>query len=116
MAKKTSAQPGPGGEIVDQSELCTISDICIACHVEEGWVSQLVAHGVIAPIEGQAKPGLRFSSLSIVRVAKAARLTRDLDLNPPGVALALDLLEEIEELRARLKLLEGSSVAPREPG
>ena len=37
----------------------------------------------------------------------AARLTRDLDLNPPGVALALELLDEIDALHARLHRLAG---------
>ena len=32
----------------------------------------------------------------------AARLTRDLELNAPGVALALDLLDRIAELESRL--------------
>jgi chaperone modulatory protein CbpM len=30
-------------------------------------------------------------------------LTRDLEVNPPGVALALDLLDEIAALQARLQ-------------
>ena len=36
------------------------------------------------------------------RARVAVRLTRDLELNTPGVALALDLLDEIHELRSQL--------------
>jgi chaperone modulatory protein CbpM len=32
------------------------------------------------------------------------RLQRDLEINLPGVALALELMEEIEELRRELKV------------
>ena len=34
------------------------------------------------------------------------RLQRDLDLNLAGTALALDLLDELEQLRERLRALE----------
>jgi chaperone modulatory protein CbpM len=33
------------------------------------------------------------------------RLARDLEVNPPGVALAIDLMVEIDALRARLHRL-----------
>lgn len=36
----------------------------------------------------------------------AARLKRDFDLNPAGLALALTYLERIRELEARLRRLE----------
>ena len=35
-----------------------------------------------------------------------SRLERDFALNTPGVALALDLLDEIDDLRSRLRSLE----------
>ena len=55
---------------------------------------------------GGGRSDWQFTSLAIIRVARAKRLERDLSLNPPGVALALDLLDEIEDLRSRLKAFE----------
>ena len=65
---------------------------------------ELVEHGVIEPI-GQARSDWRFASISIVRVAKAKRLGRDLELGPSGLALVLELLDQIDELRSRLEFL-----------
>jgi chaperone modulatory protein CbpM len=48
----------------------------------------------------------RFSGSCIARARTARRLQRDLDLNLAGVALALDLLDEIGTLRDRLYQLE----------
>ena len=48
----------------------------------------------------------RFTGVSVKRAIKATKLQRDLDLNLPGVALALDLIDEIERLRERLRHLE----------
>ena len=47
----------------------------------------------------------RFAGASLRRTRVATRLARDFELNPPGVALALDLLDEIEALRAHLRRL-----------
>jgi chaperone modulatory protein CbpM len=41
-------------------------------------------------------------------VRTAQRLAHDFQINPPGVALALDLLDEIDALRARVKRPRGS--------
>ncbi|MCL1979839.1 MAG: MerR family transcriptional regulator, partial [Proteobacteria bacterium] len=40
-----------------------------------------------------------FTAIAIKRVQTTMRLQRDLRINLPGCALALDLLEELEELR-----------------
>ena len=48
----------------------------------------------------------RFHGVSIRRVRRAQRLERDLGVNTPGIALALELLEELEQLRSRVRHLE----------
>ena len=88
-------------ELVDAATLCTVDELCLACNVDANWIAELVVHGVIEPI-GQASADWRFTSLTILRIAKARRLERDLNLNPPGVAIVLDLLDEIDDLRAQL--------------
>ena len=45
---------------------------------------------------------MRFRGASLPRARVAVRLTRDLEVNTAGVALALDLLDEIAELRSQL--------------
>jgi chaperone modulatory protein CbpM len=57
-----------------------------------------VAEGVIEP-HGEERARWRFTGRSVIRTQVAVRLCEDLDVNLPGVALALDLLEEIERLR-----------------
>jgi chaperone modulatory protein CbpM len=46
----------------------------------------------------------RFSGTALRRARTALRLQRDLEINLPGVALALELLEEIDKLRRTLKV------------
>ena len=63
------------------------------------WVSE----GVLSPT-GSSPQDWRFSGESLRRAKTAAHLTHDLELNTPGVALALDLLDEIAQLRARIQI------------
>jgi len=98
--------PQVTAETLDTASMCTLEELCSACHVEAEWIASLVEYGVVEPV-GKTKVDWQFQSLSIVRIAKAKRLERDLSLNPPGIALALDLLDEIERLRSRLRQIEG---------
>jgi chaperone modulatory protein CbpM len=99
MAKKPL--PSIAAEIVTSDMACTLEELCLSCSVEADWIVALVEYGVIEPV-GKQRTEWMFAKLAVVRVAKAKRLERDLGLNTPGVALALDLLDEIEELRTQL--------------
>lgn len=101
MAMTDERTPVVHAELVDATPLCTIDELCLACNVDADWVASLVEHGVIEPI-GEVSADWRFTSLTIVRLAKAKRLERDLDLSPSGLAVVLDLLDEINNLRAQL--------------
>jgi chaperone modulatory protein CbpM len=105
MSEQASASIA--SEIVEDSAMCTFDDLCLSCNVNPDWVAGLVEHGVIEVV-GQTRLDWAFTTLSIVRVAKAKRLERDLGLNLPGVALALDLLDQLDEMRSHLRALQGA--------
>jgi chaperone modulatory protein CbpM len=92
-------------EVVGETAQYTFHELCVSYDVDPEWVAALVEQGAIEPI-GPTRHEWRFTALSAVRVAKAKRLERDLSLNPPGLALALELLDEVEALRARVRSLE----------
>jgi chaperone modulatory protein CbpM len=106
MTKKAS--PMVPSEIIEESTMCGFDELCLACNVDPDWVAGLVEHGVIEAV-GQARSDWEFTTLSIVRVAKAKRLERDLGLNLPGIALALDLLDQLDEIRSHLRALQGTT-------
>lgn len=65
-----------------------------------------IAEGVIEP-QGTTQREWRFSGAALRRVRTARRLAQDLEINAPGIALALDLLDEINALRARSRRWSG---------
>jgi len=99
-------QQKPSVIVLDEEEI-TLADLTRTCRVRTEWVMELVDEGVIEP-RPRTGPQWRFSATSIVRVEKARRLQSDLGVNTPGVALALQLLDRIDALEARLRAASAS--------
>lgn len=93
------------GVILDEQPEMTLDELCLACRVEQTTVVELIEEGVVEP-QNRGRTPWSFSRTALPYLIKALRLQRDFELNPAGVAFALDLLEEIEVLQNRLKILE----------
>ncbi len=91
------------GTVIEDDSL-TLEQLCNACGVHTDWVISLVEESIIEPQGGEIQVW-RFSGGSLVRVRSALRLHRDLGVNLAGIALALDLMEELENLRTQLKIM-----------
>lgn len=79
----------------------TLEELCVACAVEPVWVIHHVEEGLLAPLSGPVS-NWRFSSASLTRTRRIHALERDFDAVPELAALMVDLLEEIDALRAGL--------------
>ncbi|WP_438392284.1 chaperone modulator CbpM [Caballeronia sp. DA-9] len=89
------------GDIVEDHVEFTLVELCHVTGASEAQVTLWVDEGAFEP-RGARIEEWRFSGASLRRAVTAQRLTRDLELNAQGVALALDLLDQIDTLRARL--------------
>jgi chaperone modulatory protein CbpM len=89
------------GAVVEDTVQLTLIELCHVCGIEVDHVSAWVLEGVLDPI-GETPVEWRFSGDSLRRARMARRLSIDLGINAPGVALAMELLDEITLLRARL--------------
>lgn len=94
------------GPVVEEELRLTLVELCRISHAPEEQIRSWVGEGVLEA-SGESPQQWRFAGASLRRARVAARLTRDLELNTQGVALALDLLDEIESLRAQLRRLAG---------
>ncbi|SHF37264.1 transcriptional regulator, MerR family [Microbulbifer donghaiensis] len=92
------------GAILDEESELTLGELCRACGMPAERIIALVEEGIIEPRGSRVR--WRFSGICVRRVRKVYTLERDLGVNLAGAALALDLLEEIERLQARLARLE----------
>ncbi|MGO4332576.1 chaperone modulator CbpM [Cupriavidus sp. M-11] len=90
------------GILVEEDVQFSLIELSVACHADIEQVVALVDEGVLTPC-GEDEQGWRFEGATLTRTRAALRLTRDLELSAAGVALVLDLLDEINSLRARLR-------------
>lgn len=99
---KDKMLPQPSAIILEEQTNLTISEVCQACAVQVETIVELVDEGVLSPI-GREPHRWRFTGTHLRRATVAIRLQRDLGVNLAGAALALQLLDELEALQARLR-------------
>jgi len=93
------------GVLLDERTWLDAQELRSLCRLSPESLTEMVEEGLLRPI-GAMPQHWRFPSSDLARLRRAIRLQRDLGVNPAGAALALDLIEEVERLRARLRILE----------
>ena len=93
------------GLILDEKVTLSLDELCRAGRVRREWVQSLVDEGILEPA-GRERPQWQFRGTSLRRVQRVIRLQQDLGINLSGIALILDLMDEIESLRARIGRFE----------
>jgi chaperone modulatory protein CbpM len=94
-------------KVVEEEVELSLAELCRACDADSGLIAQLVEQGLIEP-RGSAPQVWVFAGASLRRTRTAVRLMRDLELNLPGAALAVDLLDEISRLQQALQAAAGT--------
>lgn len=94
-------QPLPGA-IFEETALLTVKDLSRMCAVDERHIVEYVEEGVLHAVQVDTTEW-HFTGAALRRARLALRLERDLELNMAGVALALELMEDLEYLRRELK-------------
>ncbi|CAM3815920.1 chaperone modulator CbpM [Polynucleobacter antarcticus] len=89
------------GTVIEDEVHMSIIEISQATRAPQDLIMAWVSEGVLSPA-GCSPEDWRFSGDALKRARTAAHLTHDLELNVSGVALALDLLDEITRLRNQL--------------
>ena len=83
---------------LDDSVEFTLNELCRICGLHEQHVVEIVEEGIVEP-RGASRGHWRFTGVAVVRIQRVIRLQQDFDVNLPGAALALELLEQIERLK-----------------
>ncbi|MFC5523697.1 chaperone modulator CbpM [Polaromonas jejuensis] len=94
------------GLILEEQTELSLADLCRACAAQTDMIVELVNEGVLTP-EGSQPEQWHFTGVHMQRARVALRLQHDLGVNLAGAALALELLDELDTLRAQLHRLTG---------
>ncbi|KAA0997556.1 MerR family transcriptional regulator [Paraburkholderia panacisoli] len=87
--------------IVEEQVELTLLELCRVSGASEIQILEWIEQGAIEPKCVSENDGPHFDGVSLRRARKARRLAQDLEINAAGIALALDLLDEVEALRAQ---------------
>ena len=98
-APETQSLPGA---IFEESAVLTVKDLSRMCAVDERHIVEFVEEGVLDVVEINTTEW-HFTGAALRRARLALRLERDLEINLAGVALALELMEEVQNLRRALR-------------
>jgi len=85
----------------------TLEQVAAACDVEPAWLSRHLDEGLFPHAESVSGVW-RFSGAALARARRMRSLERDFDAVPELAALVADLLEEMDDMRARLRCRGGS--------
>jgi chaperone modulatory protein CbpM len=88
-------------DLLDESVEFSLEDLCRICEVREQIVIEIVEEGIVEP--RRVGDGWRFTGVAVTRIQRVIRLQQEFEVNLPGAALALELLDEIERLKRRLR-------------
>jgi chaperone modulatory protein CbpM len=91
--------------LVDEQAL-SLLDICRAVGSPAEVIVELVEYGIIEPAKGRKPASWEFTAYTLKRTRVATRLQQDLRIDLDGLGLAMDLLEEVQDLRRRVSFYE----------
>jgi len=80
-----------------------IDEIAGNCGVDQAWIVEHVQAGVLLGGQGGDPAGWVFASRDVVRARRLRDVERHFDANPDLAGLFVDLQEELERLRTRLR-------------
>jgi chaperone modulatory protein CbpM len=83
---------------IETSPELTLEEVCAAYQITPEWLDELISYGAIEPHHA------RFDARNLGRIRRLVRLQHDLELNLAGAALALDLLDRIDNLQTQVEL------------
>lgn len=84
-------------------ERFSFTEVCHKYNINEELLIEMMEHGIFSSYPSIKEAHLNAKEMQ--RIESAFRLHRDLEINLAGVALALDLLDELAQLRKELDIL-----------
>lgn len=93
------------GMVLDEHTSVSLTEVCKTYNLPEEIVHEFIEYGVIHA-EGETIHSMQISCQTLSKIQSATRLKKDLGINPAGIAVILDLLDEMQMLRNELNILK----------
>lgn len=98
--------------LVDENTNISFVEICHQYHIPEELLQEMIEYGFFGQTTASIDT-ITFDNQMLKRILSARRLQQDLALNIPGIILALELIEELTQVRDELAILQRHIDSPR---
>lgn len=92
------------GVLIEDTNTSSFIEVCHKYNIPQELLIEMIEEGLF-PDQPSNTDQVALDQKALRRIESAFRLHRDLNINLPGVALALELLDEIEIMRHELDIL-----------
>ncbi len=82
----------------ERSYLLSLTEVTQSVHIPVETIVVIVEHGIVEP-RGQRPKEWQFEPHMLATLRCAVRLQQDLELDWEGIAIALSLMEQLQQLR-----------------
>lgn len=89
-------------EIIDEQRMLDLEHFAQVCGQSQDWVIQLLEYDIL-PVRASRSP-YQFLGEDVIRARKAYRLQRDFSASLSAVAVMLDLIDEVQQLRKQVRI------------
>ena len=94
----------------ERSYVLSLTEITQCVRIPVETVIVIVDHGIVEP-RGQKPEEWQFEPHMLATLRRAIRLQQDLELDWAGIAVALSLIEQLQQLRGQNRLLRQQLIA-----
>ena len=88
--------------VIDEAQI-GLDELAGSCNVSQTWIVEHVEAGVLLDNPDPDPSRWRFTSRDLLRARQISTIERHFEANPDLAGLFVDLLEEVERLRRRLR-------------
>jgi chaperone modulatory protein CbpM len=81
----------------------SLYEVTCSIGVDEGIIIEIINEGIVS-VQQDEQNNWQFDSHALKRIRTVLRLQHDLGVNLPGAGLALELLDEIDNLKKQLSI------------
>lgn len=92
------------GVLITETTTFTMTEICQKYSIPQELLQEMIEQGLFNNQTAEPEQ-MTLNLKALQKMESAFRLHRDLGINLPGVALVLDLLEEMDKMRGELDVL-----------
>lgn len=77
----------------------SFEELCLSANIGKQTIVEMIEHNILVPFAGSQPQHWQFHVACVMQAKKALRLYRDLDIEWQDLALVLNLLDEISQLK-----------------